>query len=374
MYDAIVIGGGATGTAIFRDLALRGLKVGLIERGDLASGCTSNSHNNLVGGLRYVIKDPGVAMECAIENEILREVAPHLISGEDNYWVGMDDDYTKAALKAAKRLGVVAEPLDIEKVYREIPALAPDFEIAVRSADINIDATGLCKASLQQGLEALEGRYPGTMGYFPNDVIKSFDFREGGLGIWTQRNWSFSTKTVVNATGAWANSVLALLNARIGLTYNQGTIIVQETLSQRGLQLLEAPGDGQAYIVHNGMAWLGTTSTSISHPGEARPEAKAEEALKGLLGRLIPGVKGKRMERMFSGSRPLYSGEDSRNGRSISRDFQIVQKPYRVYTIVGGKITLARLMAEKVADEIAERLGNTEPCITDKLVLPEVKL
>ncbi|MBL7051403.1 FAD-dependent oxidoreductase [Candidatus Woesearchaeota archaeon] len=375
IYDAIVVGGGATGTAVFRDLALRGFKVGLIERGDLGSGCTGNSHGNLVGGLRYVVKDPSVARECASENRILREIAPHLISGQDNYWLGRDDNYIRKALAAAKELDVVAELLNLEEVYREIPELALGFQVAVRSADINIDTTGMCRACLNQGLEKLSKNHFGLKGYYPNDTIATLDRREGGeFVVRTQRNWAFSTRTIVNATGAWANSVLELLNSGINLKYNQGTILVQESLSQRGLQLLEKPGDGQAYIVHNGKAWLGTTSTSISHPSEARPEDDAGEVLRGLLGKLLPGVEVRRTEKMFTGVRPLYDGStEFGDGREVSRDFQIVEMPSGVYTVVGGKMTTARLMAEKTVDSIAQRLGNTEPCITDKVKLPEVK-
>ena len=363
IYDVVIIGGGATGTAVFRDLSFRGLKTALVEKGNLASGCTINSHQNLLGGMRYVVKDPEVARECASENRILSAIAPHLVYGGFNYWVGWDDNYSSRAIAAANELGVVAELVDIEEVYREIPTLAPGFKVAVRTADRNIDAGGFCRANLESGLEK-GGKY------FPkvdlNEIVrgeKDYCLKAEGLDL--------HARVIVNAAGAWANSVLRMLSESIPLCYNQGTIIVQSALSSRGLQLLEMPSDGQAYIVHKGRAWLGTTSTNIDRPGLAGPEEGVENLLKSQLSRLIPGVEGETVSRVFTGVRPLYNG-GGEDGRELSRDFQIVEKPRRVFTIVGGKLTTARLMAEKVSDEICDLVGCDSVCVTDKEILPRL--
>jgi glycerol-3-phosphate dehydrogenase len=83
-FDAIIIGGGATGAEVARDLTLRGLKTVLLERHDLSSGTSGRLHGLLHSGGRYVVKDKESARECAEESKILLEIAPnsvHLTGG-----------------------------------------------------------------------------------------------------------------------------------------------------------------------------------------------------------------------------------------------------------------------------------------------------
>ena len=95
-YEVVIFGGGATGTATFRDLAMRGFEAALVERRPIASGTTSASHQNLLGGLRYVINDPIVAQECAEENAIISAIAPEVIGKLRNYFVGFGTEYSVA--------------------------------------------------------------------------------------------------------------------------------------------------------------------------------------------------------------------------------------------------------------------------------------
>ena len=96
-YEVVIFGGGATGTATFRDLALRGFSVALLERRTIASGTTSASHQNLLGGLRYVLSDPIVAQECAEENAIISAIAPEVVGELRNYFVGFNIEYASRA-------------------------------------------------------------------------------------------------------------------------------------------------------------------------------------------------------------------------------------------------------------------------------------
>jgi glycerol-3-phosphate dehydrogenase len=77
--EILVIGGGATGTGLVRDLAMRGFKTILVEQSDLATGTTGRYHGLLHSGGRYVVKDPLAAKECIEENKILRRIMPECI-------------------------------------------------------------------------------------------------------------------------------------------------------------------------------------------------------------------------------------------------------------------------------------------------------
>ena len=77
--EVLVIGGGATGSGVVADLALRGFKSILVEKRDLAHGTTGRYHGLLHSGGRYVVKDPKAAVECIEENLILRKIMPHAL-------------------------------------------------------------------------------------------------------------------------------------------------------------------------------------------------------------------------------------------------------------------------------------------------------
>src|SRR5437879_12940073 len=92
----VVVGGGATGSGVLRDLAMRGLRALLVERADFASGTSGRYHGLLHSGGRYVVSDLGSASDCARENVILRRIAPGCLELTGGYFVatpGDPDDY-----------------------------------------------------------------------------------------------------------------------------------------------------------------------------------------------------------------------------------------------------------------------------------------
>src|SRR5580704_8623987 len=77
--DAVVIGGGINGTGVARDLALRGLRVALFERHDLAFGASGNSSGMIHGGPRYLVNNPGVTKSSCLDSGYIQHIAPHLL-------------------------------------------------------------------------------------------------------------------------------------------------------------------------------------------------------------------------------------------------------------------------------------------------------
>jgi len=360
--DVAIIGGGATGTAIFRDLSIRGVDVCLVERKEISSGATSHSHQNLVSGMRYVVRDPKVAVECSQENKILSEIAPDIVSPIKNYFVGFKNDkYVDLALKSAETLEVKFKLIDHRLAIEEIPDLNPNIDIIVETNDRNIDATEFCKLNCESALKR-----SGIL--LEHTVVKSIERKPEKYLIFTNRELIMA-KCIVNSTGAWANEIANKLGENLPLLYSQGTIVIQKTLSPRGLQYLHQPGDGDAYIVHNGFAWLGTTSTTINSPEEAKTEPWADEYLKERFSIILPEVINQKTIQAFVGIRPLYRSSSTTNGREQSRSFEIIEKPAMVFHVIGGKLTIARLMAEKVADRICEEIGMNTKCATAKLPL-----
>ena len=135
-YDAIIIGGGATGAGIARDCALRGLKIALVERFDIATGATGRNHGLLHSGARYAVTDGESARECISENQILRRIARHCIEPTSGLFITLPDDdfgYQQTFINACTSAGIQAEAIDPALARRSKPAesLRIDLRAAV---------------------------------------------------------------------------------------------------------------------------------------------------------------------------------------------------------------------------------------------------
>ena len=91
-YDVVVIGGGATGAGVLRDLAMRGVKALLLEQRDLVHGTSSRFHGLLHSGARYAVKDAEAGRECIEENRILRRIGRHCVEETEGFFVRSRQD------------------------------------------------------------------------------------------------------------------------------------------------------------------------------------------------------------------------------------------------------------------------------------------
>ena len=355
--EVVVIGGGATGTCIARDISRRGFKTTVIERGIISGGTTNASHHNLVGGMRYVIKDPEVASECATENLIIEKIAPTLVGKTKNYFVGFESDYTREAIIKANELNVHCREVDPSEAKKEIPELNRDINVVYETNDRNLDVKKFCWGNCKLTMD-----YAGLI--LEETSIRKIIKDRDEYSIEIDNGSSIKTPCVVNATGPWVNSIANFVGVKIPLVYNMGTIIVQKRLSPRGLQYFHMPSNADAYIVHDDQAWIGTTSTTIESPEKIKPEAGAEDFIKNKFSIIIPKVQQMETLSMFSGIRPLYLSKTTDDARDISRDFKIIEEPKGFYHIIGGKLTTSRLMAEKICDLIAKEFGSNATCRT----------
>src|ERR1700729_2107021 len=120
--DVLVIGGGATGTGVAWDAALRGLDVVLVDRRDLAEGTSGRFHGMLHSGGRYVVKDPAAATECIAENRILRRVAADCIEDTGGLIVATpwdDPSYADRFAHACRQNGVDCEEVSVAEAIRQ---------------------------------------------------------------------------------------------------------------------------------------------------------------------------------------------------------------------------------------------------------------
>ncbi len=133
--DVVVVGGGATGSGVLRDLSMRGIRALLVERGDFGTGTSGRYHGLLHSGARYVVRDPGSARDCARENATLRRIAPGCIDMTGGYFVATPDDpddYLAGFAAACASAGVPIDRVPLHVLFADEPLLNPRDHCRVR--------------------------------------------------------------------------------------------------------------------------------------------------------------------------------------------------------------------------------------------------
>ena len=140
--EVLVIGGGATGAGVLRDVAMRGFDAVLVDRADLGEGTTGRYHGLLHSGGRYVVKDPVSAKECIAENGVLRRIAGECIEDTGGMFVTtpLDDlEYAARFVAGCHATGVPVEEISVAEALRREPRLNPGLSRAFLVPDAAMD-------------------------------------------------------------------------------------------------------------------------------------------------------------------------------------------------------------------------------------------
>jgi glycerol-3-phosphate dehydrogenase len=392
--QVVVVGGGATGTGILRDLALRGVDAVLIEQFDLAHGTTSRFHGLLHSGARYAVNDPDSARECIQENKILRKVAKTCIEETAGMFVQLPEDdpkYVELWLIACKEAGIPVTEIPVKQVLELEPNLAKNIRRAFVVPDAAIDGFRLVWANAASAKAKGARIYT----YTKLEEMKINDGKVVGIKVLdtkTKKQRQINCNYVINATGAWAGEVAAKAGIKLPVIKNKGTLLVfNHRITSRVVNRLRQPGDGDIIVPHGTVAIFGTTSISVDSPDSLKSSVQEAQKLLALGKELVPEIENFRVLRSFAGVRPLYQKEIEaanqfekasgvkNNGRAVTRGFALVDHEKDgvsgIISVVGGKLTTYRLMAEKTVDYVGEKLGITAPCQTAamELVTPASK-
>jgi glycerol-3-phosphate dehydrogenase len=149
--QVLIIGGGATGTAVARDLALRGVACVLVERADLNAGASGRNHGLLHSGARYVSNDPAAAVECREEGALLKRLAPQCIQDTGGLFVaveGDDERHVEAFPELCARAGIPAREVGVREARELEPALSERTIAAFEVPDASIDPFRLSLESM----------------------------------------------------------------------------------------------------------------------------------------------------------------------------------------------------------------------------------
>jgi glycerol-3-phosphate dehydrogenase len=381
--DILIIGGGATGAGLVRDFARRGLRCLLIEKGDLASGTSGRHHGLLHSGGRYVVKDALAARECIDENRVLRRIAPACVEDTGGYFVATPDDpddYVDIFEAACAASGVPCEDVPVAELLRREPALNRGVRRAFRVPDGSLEPWQMIEATVTDARSrgALIWPYHRAiaMGLSSGRRIVSVDIADELSGSVTR----VVPRFVVSAAGAWAGQVAALAGIKLAMAPGKGTMLIfNQRMTDAVINRCHKSADGDIMVPVHEVAILGTTEITVEDPdvyGIGREEV-AKLMVEGT--KLFPDLPKMRILRAYAGVRPLYKDDTPAaavaDGREISRAHTIIDHDARdgignFVSIVGGKITTHRLMAEQTADAVCKKLGVSAACTTADEVLP----
>ena len=380
-HDArvLVIGGGGTGGALAHDLALRGVSVTLVERGELTSGTTGRHHGLLHSGGRYAVKDRESAVECIEENRILRRICPESLECNDGLFVAVEDedlDYLEPFLEGCAACGIPAERLTAAQALRLEPALNPQVRAAVRVPDGAMDAMRMplrffatarrngARISPYMEVTGLEVHAGTVLGAAVHDHVTG---REGVI----------SADIVVNAAGPWSERIAGMAGVEVPIRPSPGVLLaLRGRLCNMVVNRLHPAGDGDIVVPMRSLSVVGTSSWVADDPDDLDVPADHVIRMYTEGARLIPAVAKAEYRAAWSAARPLIGARsaDADSGRELSRTFKTFDHAETdgvkgFVTVTGGKGTTLRAMAELCADVVCRKLGVDEPCRTRTTVL-----
>ncbi len=382
-FDVLVVGGGIIGAGVARDAARRGLSVALFEQGDFGGGTTAGSTRLIHGGLRYLeMLDFGLVRLDLREREILLRIAPHLVAPlrfllpfyqqsaftrlkmRAGMWLYDVLSYDRSlaghtmlsradALEAEPRL--VPDGLQGAASYSDAQASLPERLCLENIIDAQAHGGMACNYARVVGCLTRDGRVAGLR---VNDLI-------------AQREVEVNGRVVVNASGPWFDRVAGVLTGpsrRIRTT--KGIHLACPNPPATALALPSAL-DGRLVFV---LPWLGYTwigTTDLDFEGDPARVRATQAEIEYLCASVAPYVGDPGPVRFTNaGVRALVREEGSES--SVSRAHQVVAEhaPAGLISVLGGKLTGYRAIADEVTNRVCRLLDVTTRTTTDSGLLP----
>jgi glycerol-3-phosphate dehydrogenase len=389
--DLLIVGGGITGTSIFRDAAVRGMRVALVEAKDFASGTSGRSSKLIHGGLRY-LKNLGLSLaweSCHERNLHIRlnkrlvRPMPFLVP---LYKHGGE---SRALMRPGMLLYEALSGFRNHRLHRfisreETLSLAPALPL-----------DGLTGGCLYYDAVVSDNRW--TV-----ETVKD-GVRQGGLainyapltGLLTDRgkviggrihdkigdeHYEIRARAVVNATGVFADQIRRMDDLDcaqlVRLSKGSHLVFAEEDVPLSVTVVFSSPLDGRSLFLakHEGCFLYGTSDDwEEADPGAPVPAEKDVAYLLATLDRCMPEAElGREKVRfVYSGFRPLLYPEDGHlDSAAASREDHIEISRSGLISVIGGKLTTARIMAIRVLDRVIEQIGGATTwsrCSTHRL-------
>lgn len=370
-FDFVIIGGGATGIGVCLEAITRGYSVILLEQSDFTKSTSSKSTKLVHGGVRYLAQgDVALVREACVERGRLLKNAPHLVRNQSfiiptfswfdelMYTVGL----TMYDMLAGKYSLGRSLWISKKKTLKRMTSLnSKNITAGVLYHDGQFDDSRLAVNVLQSSAELgavvlnyfrVHGLDKGTDGKISG--VEAIDLESG-------KTYSIKGKAIINATGVFADEILQMdtPSAEKTIRPSQGVHLVMDKSFLPGNDALMIPktDDGRVLFAvpwHNRIV-VGTTDTPLNE-SSLEPVALDDE-IKFILetaGRYFTSVpERKDVLSVFAGLRPLAATKgDGKKTKEISRSHKIIVSQSGLFTLIGGKWTTFRRMAEDLLKSV----------------------
>src|SRR3954452_17033410 len=384
--DVLVVGGGVTGTGAALDAATRGLRTGLVEARDFASGTSSRSSKLFHGGLRYLEQlNFRLVREALRERELmLTRIAPHLVRPvpflyplTHHVW---ERPYVAAGLTLYDRLGGARSVPGQHNLTRggalqRFPGLRRDALVgAVQYYDAQAD-----DARHTFTVARTAAHYGATVRSSTEvvEMVREDDRVVGAVvrDVETGATQTVRAKVVVNAAGVWTDDLQRLSGGRgrFRVRASKGVhIVVPRDRIAGEVGLILRTERSVLFVIPWGQHWIvGTTDTDwtydLAHP--AATAADLDFILEHVNRVLSVPLTRDDILGVYAGLRPLLAGE-SEDTSQLSREHAVARPQPGLIAIAGGKYTTYRVMAADAIDAASEDIGSTvPPSVTEHIPL-----
>jgi glycerol-3-phosphate dehydrogenase len=388
-YDVVVVGGGMAGAGAARDLALRGLSVALVDKGDFASATTARSSKLIHGGLRYLeLWDFGLVRESLAERERLGRLAPHLVRPLP-FLVPIYRDSSRGLIKV--RIGLTLydwlTPGRDRERYRVLKAVdALSLEPSIRPDDLRgagyyfddllLYPERLC---LENVLSACRHGARAFNYAQVEEVRRDARGAPNGVRVRDLLGGAVATlgaRVIVNASGPWVDDLRALARVRDRgahvLRRTKGIHCLLPRLTDRAIYH-STRDDRMIFVIPwREFSLVGTTDTDFDGDLDRVYATRAEvDYLLGEVRQAVPDprVAAREVHYTYAGVRPL-SFEEGRRASDVSRAHKVVEEAGgRFLSITGTKLTCFRSLAEELGNRVSRILGRGAPARSARLTL-----
>ncbi|MDQ0066350.1 glycerol-3-phosphate dehydrogenase/oxidase [Chryseobacterium lathyri] len=374
-WDFIIIGGGASGLGSALDATSRGFKTLLLESHDFAKATSSRSTKLVHGGVRYLAQgDVGLVKEALKERGLLAQNAAHVVKNQSfiipNYtwWGGI---YYKIGLSiydflAGKLSLGKTKYISKARTIEKLPTIEQhNLASGVVYQDGQFDdarlAINLTQTLIEKGGSAVN--YMKVTGLLKNDSGKVNGVKAEDQ--FSNQQYELRAKAVINATGVFTNDILNMNNPKHGkfVVPSQGIHLVLDKsfLKSDDAIMIPKTSDGRVLFVvpWHDRALVGTTDTLLESPS-FEPHALESEinfVLNTARQYLAKKPTREDVKSMFAGLRPLAAPkEGGKSTKEVSRSHKVIASDTGLVSIIGGKWTTYRKMAEDTIDKAVEIL------------------
>lgn len=387
-FDVIILGGGVNGAGIARDCALRGIRVLLVDKNDLAKGASGANTGMIHGGIRYLRYDVQTTKVSCTDSGYIQKIAPHLLFRIPFVFPVLEGDaWGRIFLELAEvffEAYDVYQPLKHGKIHTRLsreealflePRLSPNIIGAVTMDEWGIDPFRLVVANAVDAES--NGAQIRTYCDF-QEFVRGGDGRIQGVIFEdriTRKRERCLAPLVINATGAWGPRVAEKAGVEYKLRPGKGVhIVFSHRISNYGIVMIAVDGRQMFLMPHENGTIVGTTDDD--YYGDLDNPRATEDEVKYIMQaarRMVPDIDKYRMSRTYVGIRPtLWAWSKNEDGLSREHEFydHEAQGAPGLVSVAGGKLAAYRQLSEEVTDIIALELGNRKPCQTHVLPLP----